>query len=367
MKVTAAVLPVPKGPFEIQEVDLASDLGPRDVLVKIVATGLCHTDLAVRDAHIPTPFPVILGHEGAGIVAAVGAAVTKVASGDPVVLAPSSCGVCANCLGGHPSYCVDMFSLNLPGPRDDGSPAYCDAHGHPINGRFFGQSSFGAHCVSTDRNVVKVDPEVPLELLGPLGCGLQTGAGTVLNVLRPAAGESLAVFGAGPVGLAALMAAKASGCTTLVVVDINDERLSLAQTLGATHVINSKAVDAAALIQQIQPGGVHYAVDTTGRTPVINAALGSLRVRGRCALVAIPSVATLELDYAVLMAGRSIDYVLEGDSVPDILIPQLIALFRAGLFPFDRLVTFYPLVALNEAVADFEAGATIKAIIRMPE
>ena len=367
MKITAAILREPRQPFEILDVDLQSALRPHEILVKVVATGLCHTDLSVRDQHIAAPFPVVLGHEGAGIVEAVGTGITKVCPGDPVVLAPSSCGKCASCLSGHPSYCLEMWTLNAPGPRADGSQAYCDADGHPASGGFFGQSSFGSYCVTRESNVVKVGRDVPLEILGPLGCGLQTGAGTVLNVLRPSAGESIAVFGAGPVGLAALMAAKASGCTTIVAVDVNDRRLDLARSLGATHLVNSRNVEAAKHINgEVLAAGVHYAVDTTGRNDIINQAIGSLRVRGRCALVAIPSVATLEIDYAVMVAGRSVEFVLEGDSVPDILIPQLISLYQAGLFPFDRLITFYPLEDLNKAVADFEAGSVLKAIIRMP-
>jgi aryl-alcohol dehydrogenase len=365
MKIRAAVMSEPAQAFKLLNLELQDQLLPHEVLVRIVATGLCHTDLAVRDQHLPSPFPVVLGHEGAGVVEAVGMDVKKVSPGDQVVLAPSSCGKCAQCISGHPSYCQDILTLNMPSTRADGTPYYTDKHGHPVNGGFFGQSSMGTCCLTSERNVIKVNGDVPLEMLGPLGCGLQTGAGTVLNVLRPVAGESIAIFGAGPVGLAAVMAAKASGCTIIVAVDVNEQRLELARSLGATHVINSKTAQASTNIRaNVLSGGVHYAIDSTGRNDVINQAIGSLQPRGRCALVAIPSVPKLEIDYAV-MIGRSVEFVLEGDSIPDIFIPQLISLYQAGLFPFDKLITFYSLDEINKAVSDFESGSTLKAIIRM--
>ena len=368
MKIKAAVLNQPREPFVIEELDIdEASIRPTEVFVKLVATGLCHTDLTARDQHIPGQCPAILGHEGAGIVEAVGSAVVNVRPGDRVVLAPVSCTRCSSCLSGHPSYCREMLSLNLPGPRPDGTYPYADATGRAINGGFFGQSSFGNYCIANESSVVKVDESVPLEILGPLGCGFQTGAGTVLNVLRPGAGESIAVFGAGPVGLAALMAAKASGCTTIVAVDINGHRLELAAKLGATHVLNSRDHEVSTyILEAVLPGGLHCSEDTTGRNEVIAQAVGCLMVRGRCALVAVPSVPSLEIDWSVMTAGRSVEFVQEGDSVPSILIPRLNSLYKNGLFPFDQLLRFYELDELNQAVADFENGTVIKAVIRMP-
>lgn len=215
---------------------------------------------------------------------------------------------------------------------------------------------------------MKVGKDVPLEILGPLGCGLQTGAGTVLNVLHPNAGESIVIFGIGPVGLAALMAAKASGCTTIIAVDIHNNRLEQALQLGATHTVNSRATDVKQYIREhILPGGVHYAVDTTGRNEVISQAVHSLRPLGKCALIGISGSSKLEIDIFPIMAGQTIVYVVEGDSVPDVFIPQLIELYKKGLFPFDKLITFYTLDAINQAVSDSENGATLKAVIRMPD
>ncbi len=368
MKIRAAVLDQPHQPFHVQDIEMNQELRPLEVLVKIIATGLCHTDLSVRDQHIPVPFPVIVGHEGAGIVQDIGSGVTTIKKGDRVLLAPASCGKCMNCLSGHPSYCVNLYVLNMPGPRNDGSHPYHDQQGNGVSGFFFGQSSFGTYSLTTENSVVKVDSDVPLEIMGPLGCGMQTGAGTVLNVLRPNAGESLVVFGVGPVGLAAIMAAKAAGCTTIVAVDIHENRLALALNLGATHIINSKEENPGQAIEQrIRPGGVHYTVDTTGRNEIIHHAIGCLRFMGKCALIAVPSSATLTIDYSVLNSGRSIQVVVEGDSVPQLFIPKLIELYKKGMFPFEKLIRFYELEEINQAVTDTEKGITLKAVIRMPQ
>ncbi|MCD9026801.1 NAD(P)-dependent alcohol dehydrogenase [Luteimonas sp. BDR2-5] len=351
--------------MELLDID-EHDLRPTEVLVELVATGLCHTDLAARDGDFPIPFPSVLGHEGAGIVAAVGPAVTAVAPGDRVVLCPASCTVCDQCRSGHPSYCRQMWPLNLPGPRADGSFPCRDAAGHPVNGGFFGQSSLATACIAHESNVVKITENVPLERLGPLGCGMQTGAGAVINVLRPAAGEGIGVFGVGPVGLAAVMAAKAAGCLPIVAIDINEQRLGQAMQLGATHgLLSGEGEVSRHILDDICAQGLHYSIDTTGRNDVIEHAMAALMPRGRCLLLAVPSTPTLEIPWSVMTAGRSLEYVQEGDSVPGILIPQLIALHLAGLFPFDRLIRFYELDELDRAVADFEEGRVIKAVIRM--
>ncbi len=368
MNIQAAVLNEPKAAFTLEQIDLDTNLRANEILVKIVATGLCHTDLAVRDQHMPFPIPAILGHEGAGIVESVGAEVSKVKKGDHVILAPASCGKCEQCKSGHPSYCENFYALNIGGKRQDGSCPYHNHNGDEISGFFFYQSSFATYSIAGENNVVKVSKDVPLEILGPLGCGLQTGAGTVLNHLRPKPGESIIIFGIGPVGLAALMAAKASGCTTIVAVDVHDNRLELAKELGATHTINSiKNKVSEKINSDIKPGGLHYAVDTTGRTDVINEALASLRYRGVCDTIAVSSSQTLELSYMNYGMGKSVHPVIEGDSVPDVLIPQLIDLYQKGLFPFDKLIKFYDFADINQAIEDSEKGTTLKAILRMPQ
>lgn len=368
MEIKAAVLPAPKQPFDLSAITLDTALRPEEILVKIVATGLCHTDIAIRDQHLPFPVPAILGHEGAGIVEQVGSSVSKVKAGDRVILAPASCGKCSYCKSGHPSYCESFMALNIGGRRADGSCPYHDHSGKEVSGFFFGQSSFATYSIASENNVVKVSDDVPLEILGPLGCGLQTGAGTVLNVFKPKAGESIVVSGVGPVGLAAVMAAKAAGCTTIIAVDIHDNRLTLAKELGATATINSRNIVVSQMInEQLAPGGVHYAFDTTGRNDVIAQMIGSLRSMGRCAIVGVSSSANLEIPNAVFTMGRSVEYVIEGDSVPDVFIPQLIDMYKKGIFPFDKLIKFYDLDQINQAVEDSEKGTTLKAIIWMPQ
>jgi aryl-alcohol dehydrogenase len=365
-EVRAAVLYEAKGPFVIEKLRLDPP-GPNEVLVRIVAAGMCHTDLAVRARDLPTPLPAVLGHEGAGVVEAVGAGVQKVAPGDHVVLTFPSCGLCDSCQTGRPSQCYAAFPLYFGGARLDGSHGlHCD-HG-PIHDRFFAQSSFATHALATERNVVKVPKDAPLELLAPLACGIQTGAGAVLNTLRVRMGESFAVFGSGSVGLSAVMAAKLCGAAHIIAVDILASRLELAKELGATHVINGREQDAYEEIRRITGAGVHHALDTTGRVDVIRGAIDALRPGGVCGILGASAPGTeLTIDINMFLGmSKTLRGIVEGDSVPDIFIPQMIALHRRGAFPFDRLVKFYPLEQINQALQDSESGRTIKPIIRMP-
>ncbi|KOS08197.1 hypothetical protein AM493_04060 [Flavobacterium akiainvivens] len=368
MEILAAVSIHAKAPMQLEHVDLNTELRPDEVLVKVIATGICHSDIGFRDEHMPFPKPAILGHEGAGVVIKIGSAVTKVAVDDHVVLSLASCGKCKSCISGRPTYCENVSALNFKGTRTDGSCPYHNHDGEPVNGLFFGQSSFATYSLSNERNVVKVTPDVPLELLGPLGCGLQTGAGSVFNVLRPTGGQSIIVSGVGPVGLAAIMAAKISGCTTIIAVDIHDHRLELAKELGATHVINSRIKNISEEVQNnILPGGTDYGLDTTSVNSVITEILKSTHILGHTVLLGMPSVEKLEVDQSAFLAtGRSLQYVNAGDSVADLFIPKLISLYQQGLFPFDKLVKFYDLENINQAIEDTEHGITLKAIIRMP-
>jgi aryl-alcohol dehydrogenase len=363
----AAVVRQKGGPFLIEAVDITP---PRhdEVLVRVIATGMCHTDMVARDQIYPVPHPVVLGHEGAGVIEAVGENVTKVQKGDHVVLSFHSCGACRPCQDGHPAYCENFNAYNFAGARpDDGSHALCGQNGTPLNDRFFGQSSFGAYAIANDRNVVKVRKDVPLELLGPLGCGIQTGAGTVLNALKVGPGASFAAFGAGAVGLSAVMAAVAAGATTIFAIDIVPSRLELARDLGATHTVDSSEDDPVEAVRAVTGKGVDFAMDSTGVTAVIRNAVLALRPTGAAAIVgASKPGAVLDLDVNDLMqSAKSIRGVVEGDSVPDVFIPKLIDLYLAGRFPFDKLVKFYAFDEINEAAADSEKGGTLKPIIRI--
>lgn len=325
--------------------------------MRLVATGVCHTDVSVRDGSVDLPAPFVLGHEGAGIVERVGDAVTDVAPGDSVVISFSYCGECPNCRTDLPAYCYEFERANFSGRRLDGSTALSNSHGE-VSGHFFGQSSFATYSVANQRNLVKVRQDAPLELLGPLGCGIQTGAGTVMNVLQPAPRDSMLIIGAGSVGLAAVMAAVIEGCDPIIVVEPNEARRELAEELGAHHVLDQ--------IHALPLNSVDAAMDTSGNTEVIEQALQALGLCGKLAIVTTGSdAATLPLNLnVVLMRGIMIRGVVQGDSRPREFIPKLVDLIMDGRFPLQKLVRFYPFDDINKALADQKNGTTVKPILR---
>lgn len=361
MKIQAAVTRAQSASFLIEDVDLSGP-GPNEVLVKVVATGVCHTDAVGRDLAV-TPYPVVLGHEGSGIVEKVGANVASLAPGDHVVMSFAHCGRCGNCLTGHPTVCDTFNDLNFGGRMEDGTARL--HQGDTDLSTFFGQSSFGSYAVAHERNVVKVDKDVDLALLGPLGCGIQTGAGTVLNRLKPDFDTSIAVYGCGAVGLSAIMAAKIAGCPQIFAVDIHDNRLELARELGATHAFNGKKVDVVKEIKAAS-GGTHYAVETTGAPPVVRQCLNALRPLGTAAIVGVTPKMELDVHNDLMAEGKSMIGVIEGDSVPRVFIPQLVAFYKAGKFPFDKLVGFYDFADIAKAFDDSASGKTVKPILRLP-
>jgi aryl-alcohol dehydrogenase len=363
MQISAAVARELRAPLEIAELDL-EDIRDDEVRVRLVATGVCHTDALVRDGVLPGSLPIVLGHEGAGVVEAVGSGVDSVAPGDHVVLGFNSCGSCAQCAAEHPAYCRDCPPLNFGGARPDGSTSLSDG-GHRVSSHFFGQSSFATYANVSQRSVVKVSKTVPLEVLGPLGCGITTGAGTVLNVLKPDVGSSIVIFGAGAVGNAALLAAVVAECATIIMVDIVSHRLEFAASLGATHVINGLDEDPVARVKEITGLGARYAIDTTGNPRVFRQMVDVLAPQGFAALVgaAAPGTeATVDIG-AFLVNSPTVTAVIEGDAVPQTFIPHLVQLYEAGRFPFDKLVKTYSFAEINPAFADSESGVTIKPVV----
>ena len=363
MKIKAAVVREAGGPFVIDEVELEE---PRsnEVLVRIVSSGLCHTDLVARMGYLPMPHPCVLGHEGAGMVEKVGSQVTKVKPGDHVATSFISCGTCTCCKQGMPAWCAEFKRLNFGGRRADGSTTLKKA-GETIYGSFFGQSTFANYSLVTERNVVKVPTDVPLEILSPLGCGIQTGAGGVINTLKAKPGSAIAIFGIGSVGLSAIMAAVVSGCTKIIGVDILDERLKLAKEFGATDIINSGKANAVEEIQKLTGGGIEFTLECTGVPKVFRQAVDSLMMGGTCGLIGVAPVGVeVSLDMQTILDARTIKGIVEGDCNPDIFIPQLIQLYKQGRFPFDRLLKFYPMEKINEAAEDSEKGRTLKAVLR---
>ena len=367
MRATAALLRELDAPMPLEEVELPEPAGS-EVLVRIRGVGVCHTELTAHAGGVPLPLPAVLGHEGAGVVEAVGPDVTGVEPGDHVVLTFDSCGACPPCNSGHPAYCELFAPLNYFGTRLDGS-ATMRQDGSDVHGSWFGQSSFATYALASARNAVKVDATLPIELLGPLGCGLQTGAGAVFNVLRPRAGQSIAVFGIGTVGLAAVMAAKAAGCDPIVAVDVKPERLALARELGATHTFDPGASDDLVWdILAVAPGpGLDFSLEAVGAGAVVRQALEVLKSPGTCATLGLQALENeITIDQGHLLIGRTLTGVIEGDADPQRFIPELIALWRAGRFPFDRLIETFPFEAINDALAAAAAGAVVKPVVVLP-
>jgi aryl-alcohol dehydrogenase len=365
MDIKAAVARASQAPLSLETLQIEPPR-PGEILVRVVATGICHTDLGMRDQHLPAPHPAVLGHEGAGVVEQVGAGVSKVEAGDHVVMTFNSCGQCPSCYDGESTYCHDFAARNFFGTRPDGSSGLSN-RGELIHGNIFGQSSFANYALCHERNVVRVPRDAPLELLGPLACGVQTGAGAVLNALKVRPGTSFAVFGAGSVGMAAVMAARVAGATTIVAVDVNAERVKLAREFGATDSFNAKDGNVVEQIMALTQagGGVNYSLDATGIAAVVKQAVEVLAPRGTCGIVgaSMPG-STVELDLLHLMtAGRHVRGIVEGDSHPESFIPTLIRLYQQGRFPFDRMVKFYDFDQINQAVDDTEQGRVLKPVV----
>ena len=318
-RIKAAVLRKRGGPLKIESLEME---GPKDdeVLVRLVASGICHTDIDFCDYWDKADGPLVLGHEGAGVVEQVGENVKSVRRGDHVVLSYQSCGRCGQCRKGHPTACEHFYEANFGFARLDGSNAL---HRSGVRGHFFGQSSFATHALATERNVVKVAKRLDLALLAPLGCGLQTGAGTVMNSLKVTKGASIAIFGTGAVGLAAAMAARIVGANPIIGVDIRPKRLKLAMELGVTHVIDNRRNKVAPLIAEITGSGVDYVVETTASGKMHALAIDVLNPHGAVALLTGESGTALP-------NGRRTIGIIQGDAVPQLFIPKLIALYRAG-------------------------------------
>lgn len=371
MDVTAAVVDELHARFHLEQLEL-DEPGPGEALVRIVATGVCHTDQITRHGDLPMPFPAVLGHEGAGVVVAAGADVTKVRPGDHVVIGWPSCGACRNCLDGEPRYCARLGEALCGGGRllgaRAGETALHRADGTPVHSHFFGQSSFATYSLTWADSLVVVPREAPLEMLGPLACGISTGAGAVFHTLRPAPGTSLVVYGVGAVGLAAVMAARLTPATTVIAVDRHRSRLELAAQLGATHTIAADEADAVAEVHRICGGPADYALECTGVIPVVRQAADSVGMLGTCVLIGgAPAGAELSLDHLTTLWGKRVIGTLGGSGRSDTLIGTLVELNRQGRFPFERLIRFYALDEIEQALEDSHRGEVLKPVLQMTD
>ncbi|KAB7741542.1 alcohol dehydrogenase catalytic domain-containing protein [Parvibaculum sedimenti] len=363
MKITAAVARAADADFSIEEVEI-DDPRADEILVRVVGVGLCHTDLVFKAAGL-LGLPAVLGHEGSGIVEKVGANVSKVKAGDRVAITFRSCGECDRCQKGQPAYCRTMPMLNYIGMRPDGTKALHKG-GEDVSSNFFGQSSFATYCLTYERNVVKVPEGVPLELVGPLGCGVQTGAGGIIRSLACEKGSSVLILGGGAVGLSAVMGAVVQGCGTIIVLEPHEARRKIAIELGATHTIDPKASpDLVAAVKEILPLGVDYAFDTTGIPAVVNATMNCLGSHGVFGIVGVcPPGTPVPGDLStVITFGHTIKGIIEGDSDPDVFIPEMVELYKAGRLPFDKLIRTYPLADINKAIADQHHGDCVKVVL----
>lgn len=367
MRASAAVFEKLHTPLTMAEVDVDSP-GPGEVLVRVVAAGVCHTDALAIEGDMPFPAPGVLGHEGAGVVAATGPGVSSVAEGDKVVIGWPWCGSCRNCLDGQPRYCLQLGALVIAGGRADGSTALRRLDGSALHSHFFGQSSFASYSLCAANALVPVPADADVSLLGPLACGIGTGAGAVLNALRPFTGSSIVVYGAGAVGLSAVMAARLTGATSIIAVDKLASRLALARELGATETIDvSGGDDPVAAVHEICGGPADFSMDCAGNVAVLRQAADSVGMRGTVALIGgAPAGASFSLDHMSTLWGKRVVGILGGEGRSVSLLGALIALNRQGRFPYDRLITEFPLERVNDALAASHAGDVIKPVLRMP-
>ncbi|MCL2401817.1 MAG: NAD(P)-dependent alcohol dehydrogenase, partial [Oscillospiraceae bacterium] len=335
-----------------------------ELLIKVTACGFCHTDELVRAQALPVPLPVVLGHEGCGIVERVGAEVTEFSPGDRVCVSFGYCGVCERCRTGLPTMCDSFVPINFGGVQADGT-SRLSRDGKPV-ATLFGQSTFATYAVVNARSAVKVPDDIPLEITGPLGCGIQTGAGTVLNMLKPRPGSSIAVFGCGSVGLSAIMAAKLAGCGMIIGVDLLPSRLDLAMELGATHVINgADTPDIPAEIRKLTGLGTDASIDTTGKSVGTRLALNAVRPGGSAYVIGGGGDMTINVETELMAVGKSLIGGVEGNSNPKVFIPELMEHYRAGRFPFDKMITFYDFADAESAMQDTKSGKAVKAVLKM--
>jgi aryl-alcohol dehydrogenase len=366
MQIRAAIVAEKGGVFQIETVELAEPAAD-EVIVRVVASGVCQTDVHGRDAYYGTPFPCVFGHEGAGVVERVGSAVRKVRPGDPVIMVSPGCGACGPCGAKLPGYCVHARRIKFSGLLRSGA-APLRRGSEAVHGAFFQQSSFATHSLALESNVVKVPAHLPLEQLAAFPCGVNTGAGAVMNVLRPRAGQSFVVFGAGSVGLAGLMAAKLAGCAPIVAVDLHAGRLALARELGATHAIDARSEDVVVRIKALTGGlGADHVLEAAGDPRAFRQAVDALALVGTCCLAGSARPGTeVTFEMFQIQNGRTVRGCIQGDSDPDAFFPRLFALFEAGKLPVDRLITYYDFADIDRAAADMVGGRTVKAVLRMP-
>ncbi len=351
-------------PLKVETVKLAPP-GPNEVLVKVEAAGLCHSDLSVIDGSRPRPLPMVLGHEAAGVVQEVGTAVSELEPGDHVVFSfLPMCGRCIDCAGGRPVMCSNGARDNAAGALLAGRRRFSRA-GHPLN-HHLGVSGFSNYTVAAAESLVKISPTLPLQTAALFGCAVVTGVGAVLNTAKIEVGTSVAVFRLGGVGLSAVMGAAVAGAQPIIAVDTLPHKLELAEAVGATHVIDATQNDPVEAIADLTSGGVHTAIEAVGRASVLASAFSATRRGGTTVTVGLPDPKEILELQAVDLVGQ--EKVLRGSymgsAVPRRDLPRYIDLYLAGRLPVDRLFT--GALTLEQINAGFDAlrrGEAVRQVV----
>lgn len=360
----AAVLYEPNTLLKIERVSL-DEPQANEVLVKIMATGVCHSDLHFMKGEMPTPMPVVPGHEGAGIVEKIGPGVTSLAPGDHVVMMVSfSCGKCRYCVAGKPTLCVEnlpiMSTATLPGGAMRLHKGKDELH------HLFGLACYAEYAVVNERSCVKVREDAPLDVVCLLGCGTSTGIGAAINTTGIKPGESIAIFGCGGVGLSAVMGARLAGAGKIIAVDTLDKKLAMANKLGADFMINASQDDPIMKVMELTGGGADYALECIGNVDVMTQAFTSIRYGGKLIVVGMAPLGTsLNIATYEFLLGKGITGTVQGDINPQIDIPRYIDLYMSGKLPIDKLISkTYSLDEINEAFEALEKGKIIRSVIK---
>jgi alcohol dehydrogenase len=376
MKIRAAVLDrmgteppyAVSKPLRIAHVELDPP-GRGEILVRIAAAGLCHSDLSVINGDRPRPMPMALGHEAAGIVEAIGEDVPDLVPGDHVVMVfMPSCGHCTPCAEGRPALCEPGAAANGAGTLLSGARRlHCD--GVVVN-HHLGVSGFADYAVMSRRSVVKIDRDLPLDEAALFGCAVLTGVGAVVNTAGLKPGQNAAVIGLGGVGLSSLLGAIASGARQVVAIDLSDDKLGLARQLGATDTVNARDPDAAEQVRSLTGGGVDFAFEMAGSARAMELAFKITRRGGATITAGLPPpTATLALPLVQLVAEeRTVKGSYIGTCVPTRDIPRYIALYRAGRLPVDRLMSGkLSLDQINEGFDRLHDGTAVRQVIEFPQ
>lgn len=365
MEIKAAIKPSAEAPFEIDRVTL-EEIKPDEILVNIKAVGICHTDLIFAGGFEEGfKLPGVVGHEGAGIVEAVGSSVVGIETGDHVVLTMRSCGQCPSCKVEKPSYCFTMREHNMTGARPD-AKGPISWKGETISSSFFGQSSFATKAISYESNTVVIPKDIPFHLAAPLGCGVQTGMGATLRSFTIKPSHTVLISGGGAVGMAAILGAKKRGCKTIILSEPNESRRNLALELGATHVINPQEnSDLAERVRDISAAGADIVLECTGIPAAVNAAVLTLAPQGKIGFIGVspPDMPMPGIFMMALSLGHTYKGIMMGDSDLGDFIQKLTLMWKAGELPLDKLVKTYPFEDINRAIEDSHSGKVIKPVL----